>query len=384
MDCPQTIEQASEVVRDRAAEGRAIRPRGGGTKHGWLGERPEEASEEKTEERKQTGTVDIATSGLQHIVEHNAGDFTAVLQAGVPLVEAQAAFARVGQMLALDPPTVASGAATIGGILATNDSGPMRHRYGSMRDVVIGITVVLSDGTVATSGGKVIKNVAGYDLAKLFTGSFGTLGLIVRVAVRLHPIPSTSATVVATSGDAKDITAAALALARQPIEADCLDVSWVDGSGKLLVRFAGAAAAQRARTVAQRITGMDVQTIVEDDDALWSEQRALQRAPEGIIVKVAGRPTDLPAVLRAADRAGGTVVTRAALGLSWIGLPSGADVAALRNALAPRYCTILDGAATVTDPWPTIEPGALAVMQRIKQRFDPLAAFRPGVFWGGS
>ena len=104
-----------------------------------------------------------------------------MLDAGVRLADAQAAFAAEGQMLALDPP---DGGATVGGIVATADSGPLRHRYGSVRDLVVGMTVALSDGTVAKSGGKVIKNVAGYDLAKLFSGSFGTLGLIASVAVR--------------------------------------------------------------------------------------------------------------------------------------------------------------------------------------------------------
>ena len=116
---------------------------------------------------------------MAQILEHNEGDLTAVLQAGVPLAEAQAAFADKGQMFAVDPPLGAGDAATIGGVMATADSGPLRHRYGGVRDLVLGITVALSDGTLAKAGSKVIKNVAGYDLGKLFTGSYGTLGLIV-------------------------------------------------------------------------------------------------------------------------------------------------------------------------------------------------------------
>ena len=100
-------------------------------------------------------------------------------------------------------------------------------------------------------------------------------------------------------------------------------------------------------------------------------------------MKVSGRPTDLPAVIRAARAAGGSVVSRAALGLSWIALPAGADVAAVRDALAPRPCTVLDGADTVQDPWPAVDPGVLAVMERIKERFDPARIFRPGAFVGG-
>src|SRR5262249_25980892 len=145
----------------------------------------------------------IETAGLNQLLAHDVGDFTAVLQAGVPLAVAQAEFAHSGQWLAVDPPPHPDiGAGTIGGLVATADSGPCRHRDGGVRDLVIGLTVALSDGTLARSGGKVIKNVAGYDLAKLLTGSYGTLGLIVEVVVRLHPVPPTTATVVAEDSDA--------------------------------------------------------------------------------------------------------------------------------------------------------------------------------------
>ena len=115
-------------------------------------------------------------------------------------------------------------------------------------------------------------------------------------------------------------------------------------------------------------------------DAAHDLQRARQRAPEGTVVKVAGRPTDLPAVIAAARDAGGTVVSRAGLGISYV---TGYDVAAIRAAVAPRTCTVLDGADRVPDPWPAVDPGALKVMERIKARFDPERRFRPGAFVGG-
>src|SRR2546423_2056895 len=126
------------------------------------------------------------------MVKHTAAAQTAVLEAGVPVGRAKGTFAEAGQMLAMDPPD--PGGATIGGVLATGDSGPLRHRYGAPRDLVLGMTVALTDGSVASAGGKVIKNVAGYDLAKLFTGAFRTLGAILPVAVRLHPPPERTAT----------------------------------------------------------------------------------------------------------------------------------------------------------------------------------------------
>jgi glycolate oxidase FAD binding subunit len=354
-----TPEEAAAEIRELEA----VRPRGGGTKLGWS---------------PHAGGVDFDTRRLHRILEHNEGDFTAVLEAGASLVEAQAQFGAAGQMLAIDPPLGAGDAATIGGVMATNDAGPLRHRYGGMRDLVVGVTVVLSDGTVAKSGGQVIKNVAGYDLAKLFTGSYGTLGLIVRVAVRLHPAPERTATLIAETDDPAALGSAARRLAALPLEADSLDVGWEGDRGRLLVRFGGTTAPERARE-AERHVDLGVR-IEEDDDELWAQQRAGQRRPDGVVVKVAGRATDLEDVIAAARASGGTVVARAALGISYV---AGADVAALREALAPRACTVLDGADRVRDPWPAVDPGVLAVMERLKARFDPARTFRPGAFVGG-
>ncbi len=188
---------------------------------------------------------------LNRIVEHNVGDLTAVLEAGVPLARAQEAFAEEGQMLALDPPLGrgSSRDATIGGVIATGDSGPLRHRYGAPRDLVVGMTVALSDGTIAKSGGKVIKNVAGYDIAKLFSGGFGTLGAILAVSVRLHPAPPKTATAVGDSLEPEGLAAAATKLAMAPLELDALDVAWrADrGSGARTARRRRGASANRAR-----------------------------------------------------------------------------------------------------------------------------------------
>jgi glycolate oxidase FAD binding subunit len=368
---PATIEEAADALRAIAADGLNVRPRGGGTKVDWGAAGPPAA-------------VDLDTRGLNRIVEHNEGDFTAILEAGVPLAAAQEQFARAGQMLALDPPLGIGDAATIGGVVATADSGPLRHRYGSVRDVLLGMTVVLSDGTVAKTGGKVIKNVAGYDVAKLFAGSFGTLGLIASVAVRLHPLPPARFTARAAGADPDRLAAAALELAALPLEAESMDVAWADGRGELLVRFGGSAAAAQAALVVDRLAGLDDAEVVEDDDALWAAQRARQRARDGgVVVKVAARPTDLARVLRAADAHGATVTARAAHGLAWLALRSPEDVDVLRAELAPRACTVLDGGDRVTEPWPAIDPGVLVLMERLKLRFDPARAFRPGAYVGG-
>jgi len=148
---------------------------------------------------REGGDVVLSTARLNRVLEHEPGDLTAIVEAGLPLSELQAALEPHGQMLALDPP----GDPTIGACLAADLSGPRRHRYGAMRDLVIGVTVVLADGTIASSGGKVVKNVAGYDLGKLFSGSRGRLGLVARLALRLHPKPAASATVVVETDDTR-------------------------------------------------------------------------------------------------------------------------------------------------------------------------------------
>jgi glycolate oxidase FAD binding subunit len=351
--------------------------------------------------------LEIATGGLDRVLEHNAGDFTAVLQAGVPLAVAQDAFASAGQMLALDPPLSPWGGAgddaafeavdagaTIGGIVATADSGPLRHHYGGVRDLVVGVTVVLSDGTVARAGGKVIKNVAGYDLGKLFAGAYGTLGLIAEVTVRLHPRPARTATVVARSSDPDQLAVAAAALAHAPLEADCLDLWWdappgPPGAGAVLARFGSADPGPRVEEAAallRRIGGLSVE-IDADDSACWEAQRAVQRGD--VVVKVSALPATLPAALAAAQALGGTLVARAGLGLAWIQLPlDGAGVGAveeLRRRLAPAPCVVLDAPADVRamiDPWGG-ETGPVELMRKVKERFDPAGVCAPGLFVGG-
>jgi FAD/FMN-containing dehydrogenase len=147
------------------------------------------------------GDVVLSTRLLNRVLEHEPGDLTAIVESGMRLSELQTHLARHGQRLSLDPP----GDPTLGACLAADLSGPRRHRYGSMRDLVIGVTVVLADGTIASSGGRVVKNVAGYDLGKLFSGSRGRLGLIARIALRLHPLPAADATVIAETDDPRGV-----------------------------------------------------------------------------------------------------------------------------------------------------------------------------------
>jgi glycolate oxidase FAD binding subunit len=175
----------------------------------------------------------LSTRRLDRVLEHEPGDLTAIVEAGITVSALQAALAPHGQMLALDPP----GDPTIGACLAGDLSGPRRHRYGAMRDLVIGVTVVLADGTVASSGGKVVKNVAGYDLGKLFSGSRGRLGLVARVALRLHTRPDAQVTVLAETDDPRALWGEVLRSQLTPSAVDLLP------PGRVALLFEGGRAA---------------------------------------------------------------------------------------------------------------------------------------------
>jgi glycolate oxidase FAD binding subunit len=379
MERPGSAEGAAAALQSAAQSERGVRIVGGGTKAGWGNPAPEP-------------DVELSTAGLAGLVEHNADDLTAVAQAGMPVSTAQHAFGKAGQMLALDPP-IADGA-TIGGLVATGDSGPMRHRFGAVRDLILGIAVALPDGSVARAGGKVIKNVAGYDLAKLMAGSFGTLGVIVEVVLRLHPRPAGTTTAVGRSADPSVLARAAAALARAPLELLSLDVAWQAGRGAVLARAAGSAPRAPAETAIQLMeqAGAEGERL-DDDRRLWADQRAAQRArPGGAVVRVSGRASQLADVVRAAEDEGARVVGRAALGLSWIALEAAepaavtAAVLRLRERLSPSPCVVLDAPATVRgaiDPWDLADSPELALMRGLKARFDPAGTCNAGVYAGG-
>jgi glycolate oxidase FAD binding subunit len=307
---------------------------------------------------------DLSTKDLTGFI-HEAGDFTAVVGAGVGFHEAQERFAAEGQMLAIDPP---GKNATMGGVIATADSGPLRHRYGAPRDLVIGMTLALPDGTLARSGGRVIKNVAGYDIPKLATGAYGTLGVVTEVCVRLHPKPTKTATAVLRSEDPKTLQDKAIELTGRPLEAEALDVN----DNAVLVRFAGSRATERAAAVGDEV--------IEDDDELWATQRARQRGD--LVLKVSALPCVLEAVLTTARTHNGTVVGRAAIGTFWINLPADADIPRIRAQLEPHPVVITDAPEAVRrehDPWGIPDGPELDLMRSVKRRFDPDNRCNPGL-----
>lgn len=222
---------------------------------------------------------DLTTEGLDRILEHETGDLTCTVEAGVRLSVLNAALGRSGQRLSLDPP----GDPTVGALLAENISGPSRHRFGAPRDLVLGVTVVLADGTIASAGGKVVKNVAGYDLARLMCGSRGRLALIARASFRLHPLPKAARTLVVETEDAAGVVARLLRSQLQPSALDILH------PGRVAVLFEGAQGAVEAQLAAARTLFGGAEAGPE----VWEEARSRQAGARGRVRFAPGTLADV-------------------------------------------------------------------------------------------
>ena len=273
---------------------------------------------------REGGDVVLSTERLDQVLEHEAGDLTAIVEAGVRLRDLNERLAERGQMLALDPP----GNPTIGACLAANLSGPRRHRYGTARDLVIGVTVVFAGGRIASSGGKVVKNVAGYDLAKLFCGSEGRFGLIARVALRLHPRPDASRTLAVPVGSALDAQAGARAILRAPFAPAAVDLVW---PGRLAVLFEGA-----ERAVDEQFAAAQALVGGEEDASIWDAGAERQARARG---RLLFPPGEIAATLSSLPEA----VVRVSAGVAYVSAP----VADQRD------------------------PAEVALAERVRKRFDP-------------
>ena len=221
---PADTDQVSEVMRAAAAHDLTVVPRGRGTKLSW-GVPP--------------SSVDVVldVSDLDQVLDHAAGDLIAVTQAGALLSEVQDVVGRGGQRLALDETVPGS---TIGGILGTNTSGPRRVTTGTARDLMIGVTVVRADGVVAKAGGRVVKNVAGYDIGKLVIGSLGTLAVITEAVFRLHPVAETRQWVSVSVADPDSAQQAVQAVLHSQAVPGAIEIEWpAEGGGAVHVLLEG-------------------------------------------------------------------------------------------------------------------------------------------------
>ena len=367
---PASPAEVADALRAAAADGLSVVPVGGRTKTSWAA--PPSSCD-----------LLLDTTGLDRVVEHVAGDLIVVAEAGVRLADLQGQLAGAGQQLALDPPEPG---ATLGGVVSANASGPRRLRYGTVRDLLIGITVVLADGTVASAGGKVVKNVAGYDLGKLYTGAHGTLGVVVSTTWRLHPVPPARRVVVLDLPDAAAAGPLAVQLSRSTLTPTAVELlATAGGAGQLVVLFESipTAVTAQARDAVALLGGG------AESDELPPAFGQRPGSPDDVVLRLAYLPAALSAVLAALPQ-GAAVAASAGTGVAYAALPAEQAVAALpdlRAALAPH-----DGTAVVLrapeavrdrlDHWGPVGD-ALDLMRRVKDRFDPERRLSPGRFVGG-
>jgi glycolate oxidase FAD binding subunit len=408
---PATVDEVSAAVRAASAAGGAVIPWGGGTRMS-LGFPPRSAD------------LVLQTFRLSEIVEYEPADLTVTVQAGMPLADLQARLGAEGQMLALDP--AAADRATIGGLIAANASGPLRLLYGTARDVVIGTRVVNADGIISKAGGRVVKNVAGYDLNKLYVGSLGTVGVIVELSFKLHPLPANEGMLLAAFSSAAEAAAPIAALMRSPLgpaAVELLDAGAADGlpdglsvghDGVVLVVSAQGfeKAVQRQLRDIQELCSKasDTQTVREGATltGVWAALREFSDpSTNGVaLLKLAVPPARSAATLAtahaAAQEAGFAPRSQAHAGSgivylklqpdAWTAEPVSALaglVSRLRGftrgeggSLVLEACPVaaLQGAAGL-DPWGDVGSG-FPVMRALKENLDPKGTLNPGRFVG--
>lgn len=350
MLAPTDLRSAQEALADTTG---AIEIRGTGSAASWAGA-PEP-----------TPSV-LDTTRLTGVLTYNPADLTIEVHAGTPLGDLQAEVAGHGQRVAFDAARAARGA-TVGGLIATADSGPLALNYGNLRDLVIGATVVLADGTIARTGGHVIKNVAGYDLAKLLHGSYGGFGLLAQVVLRLHPIPETTRTVRVECplADAGALAATALAGTLEPVS-----LEWT--AGALLARLEGTTEGTdaRAHLLAQTLGG----TVLADDEAETAWARHSEQVAQAV-VRVGCRPSRLPGVLAAC---GGTAVAGLGTGIGTVVVPA-EDVDRVHDAVSAAGGTSVTRQRTHARAWGQ-RPSAFRTLRALKHELDPTGRLSPGRF----
>jgi glycolate dehydrogenase FAD-binding subunit len=382
---PGDTSEAAALLRAAASFDLAVVPRGSGGRLGW-GVPPSRCD------------LVVDTLRMDAVLEHAAGDLVARVQAGARMNYVLGLLAAAGQEIALDVP----GTATVGGVVASGLCGPRRLRYGSPRDLLIGITVVRADGTVAKSGGKVVKNVAGYDLGKLFAGSAGTLGLITEATFRLHPLPAARAFVTATfPADLGSSVAAAsvAAAANSPLVASAVELHRPVPGGpvsvSVLIEGSRDGVAVRAGALAELLGGASPAEVSSEPPAWWPW--AIE-ADGGTLIRVSFWVSALASVLdavEAAARDSGTapvVYGSAGAGVLYLALPTGADgaagfVSSLREALGrPRGNVAVIAApaavraALASDGGLSGRVPSLGLMRAVKDQFDPGHRMAPGRF----
>ncbi len=378
---PADTEQVAEVLRAAAAHSVSVVPRGRGTKLSW-GRPPTSAD------------VLLDLGALDQVVDHAAGDLIVVAQAGTALRDLQDVVGRGGQRLALDE-TVPG--ASVGGTLAANTSGPRRIAAGSARDLLIGITVVRADGVVAKAGGRVVKNVAGYDLGKLLVGSFGTLAVVTEAVFRLHPVPAARRWVSVPVEDPAEAGSVVQQVLGAQVVPGALEVEWpTAGAGAVHVLLEGREDGVAGRTSSTlRLLGPRATESAEApvSGGTYPWDVTATGDARATALKLSFALSGLPEVLAAAASDAVHVRGSAGAGVAYGAIPAGtsidsvvATVTRLREACARAdgSLVVVDGPAEVKDAVDVWGPvPALDLMRRVKEQFDPDHRLAPGRFVGG-
>ena len=375
---PQSAAEVAEVVRRSVADGLSLVPSGAGTKLDW-GMPPH--------------SVDVLVDlrALNSVIAHRPGDLVVHVHSGISLAELQAVLAPAGQRLALDEVVPGS---TVGGIIATGLSGPIRHRFGGVRDLLIGTAIVRADGSVARSGGLVVKNVAGYDLSKLYVGSFGTLGILTEAIFRLHPLPQSRLWLSHQWDDAQIAAVELSQLLRAQLDPAAIELqSRAIGSPielGALIEGPSESVARRAEGLAALLGGQP--SVSSQAPNWWGALPGLTTlkliVPPGAVVTTLTKVQEAGA----ADGLALTLRASAGVGVLYAGfedIPASVLASCIERLRA--ICTAAGGAAVVlrapravkelVDVWGPVN--GLSLMRRIKENFDPSGRLSPGRFVGG-
>lgn len=405
---PRTPEEVAAVLAAAGETGAAVIPWGGGS-HVALGNAP------------RAYDLALRTSRLDRVLEHEPADLTVTVETGMPLTALQARLAEHGQFLPLDPP--GSAESTIGGVLAANASGPLRHAYGTARDLLLGCRVAHVDGTISRGGGRVVKNVAGYDMPKLYIGSLGTLGVLVEASFRVSPLPAAQETYLAAFPSAERAAEVAFAafdrglalcateLVDPPFAsrlAEAQGLAWREGEWGLLVWAAGGrSGVERSLGELETLCGAGARAqkrfAAGESESLWRELRNLLRPEQGeIATRASVLPSDAPRLMEsfreAASGAGLSISSAAHLSAGLVHsrwhTPEGAVSAEMGGesiAQAEAIVQELGGCFGVEEaPVPIKERidvwgprrGDFELMRRLKEQFDPRGTLSPGRFLG--
>lgn len=383
-----------------------ILPLGAGSKLDWGGTVGGKNLGDSGEPESTRPLLGVSTVRLNQLIEHAIGDLTITVEAGRRYADLQATLAQAGQFLAIDP--TYPDQATIGGIVATADTGSLRQRYHSVRDMLLGVSFVRADGQAVKAGGRVVKNVAGYDLMKLLTGSYGTLGVITQVTFRVYPLPESSQT-LGLRGDAGAIARATqtlLSSALTPTSVDLLSASIVQALGMgrgmgLLIRFQSIAPsvqeqANRMLDVGRTLGLVGSSYSQATEENLWQqlrEQMTLTDREGDVTCKIGVEPSAAVAVLNqletlTGDRGFGQIYAGCGLGRLLLRGPVQPESLLKLRTLCQANSGFLSILQAPSDLKQTVDiwgysGDALLLMRKLKQQFDPDALLSPHRFVGG-